>query len=148
MSNDLQWLDWFKENYPREADMQEQITKRLEEIFRTVPEKMPEGKIIQAMVGLTQNPATGKLGIAINPTGAVFLGALGKAVLDSLTAHFEALLSSGIGEQLVEEKVKEAMEQHFEKISKQNSPRCKSCGAKNRMFARFCDQCAEELVDK
>lgn len=148
MAEEPQWQKWFKANYPHEDYMKEQIVKNLEQIFRTVPERIPDGKIIQIMVGLAHNPVTGKPGVAINPTGAVFLGALGKAVLDSLTAHFESLLSSGIGAELVEEKVKEVLQQHFEKISKQNSKRCKSCGAKNRMFARYCDQCAEELVDK
>jgi hypothetical protein len=74
----------------------------------TVARTMPRDEIRKFELGVVLNPGTNKLGIAINLKGELFLGALGKAILDSLTAHFEGLLSSGIGEQLIEKKIKEA----------------------------------------
>jgi hypothetical protein len=144
-ANDDRWIEWFKTNYPHEFYLQEEIVKRTEEIFRTVPERIPDGKIIQAMIGMVHNPNTGKPGIALNPTGAVFLGALGKGILDSLTAQFEGLLSSEIGQNMIEKKVKEVVAQQIGTYTLGSTKKCASCGNENQLNAKFCDQCANKF---
>ena len=137
-AEDDKMAGWFREKFPHEFDVQEEIVKRTEEIFRTIPDKLPERNIVQVMMGIMNNPATGKLGIVMNPIAQVFLGSLGKAILDSLTAHFEVLLSSNIGEQLVEKKVKDMLEQ-------QRTKNCSNCNTGNRVKARFCDNCGNKF---
>jgi len=144
-NNDDPWVIWFKTKYPREFDLQREIIKRTEEVFRTFPEKIPEGKVIQIMIGMVNNPNTGRAGIAINSTGAIFLGALGKGILDSLTAQFEGLLSSEIGQSMIEKKVKEVVAQQIGKSPLSSTKKCSSCGNENQLNAKFCDQCANKF---
>jgi len=124
MSFDEDFDEWYKKNYPHEWNLKEEIETRTE-------------------LGVVLNPATNKLGIAINLTGELFLGALGKAILDSLTAHFEGFLSSGIGNQLVDKKVKEVLTEHTMSVGITKT--CSNCGSENQVSAKFCDQCANKF---
>ena len=139
MSFDDDFDEWYKKNYPHEWHLKEEIEVRTEEILRSMPATMPRDEIRKFELGVVLNPGTNKLGIAINLTGELFLGALGKAIFDSLTAHFEGLLSSGIGEQLIEKKIKEVLTQNTARITAGNTKTCSICGSENQASAKFCD---------
>jgi hypothetical protein len=142
MSFDEDFDEWYKKNYPHEWNLKEEIETRTEQILRSMPATMPSNEIRKFELGVVLNPATNKLGIAINLTGELFLGALGKAILDSLTAHFEGLLSSGIGNQLVQKKVK-VLTEHTMSVGITKT--CSNCGSENQVSAKFCDQCANKF---
>ena len=142
MSFDEDFDEWYKKNYPHEWNLKEEIETRTEQILRSMPATMPSNEIRKFELGVVLNPATNKLGIAINLTGELFLGALGKAILDSLTAHFEGLLSSGIGNQLVRKSQRSANRTYN---VRRNYQKCSNCGSENQVSAKFCDQCANKF---
>jgi hypothetical protein len=77
MSFDEDFDEWYKKNYPHEWNLKEEIETRTEQILRSMPATMPSNEIRKFELGVVLNPATNKLGIAINLTGELFLGALG-----------------------------------------------------------------------
>jgi len=102
-------LEWFKQNYPREYHLQDEIASRAEEIFRNVVTQIPEGQTLPILIRVTRRPEAPRLGIVMNGMGMIFVGAMSRAILESLTAQLEGLLSSGIGSSVIKEKVQEVL---------------------------------------
>jgi len=134
-------LEWFKTSYPREYYLQDEIGKRAEDIFRNFSAQIPEGQTVPILIGVKTRPEGSKLGIVMNEAGIIFVGAMAKAILDSLAGEFEGLLSSEIGGNLIEKKVKQVVSQHITSSMK----KCPRCQSEIRMNAQFCDQCGRKL---
>ena len=139
-------VEWFQQNYPREYDMEEEVTRRAEEIFRQIPVQRTPGQAVPVRIGLVDRPEGG-LALQMNDLGIVYLGALATAILESLKAELEGLLSSGIGSDFIKERVQEVL--RLEGVSSPHvSPtikKCPKCQAENDAEAKFCDQCTVKL---
>lgn len=142
-------MEWFQQNYPREFDMQEEVFRRAEEIFRRIPVRpTPSTEPTPIRMGLMDRPEGG-LTLAINELAVVYVGALASAILESLTAELEGLLSSGIGSEVIKEKVQQALRSEGASSSPHQYTtaikKCPKCQAENDTEAKFCDQCATKL---
>ena len=80
------------------------VNRRVEELVRTIPGRMREGESIPIQIDIGQNPSTSTLGIVMNHLAIIFIGSLTKAIIDSLSGEFQALLSSPIGNEIVEKR--------------------------------------------
>ena len=141
-------IEWLQQNYPREFDMQEEVFRRAEEIFRRIPvQPIPGAEPTPIRMGLVDRPEGG-VTLAINEMAAVYVGALATAILESLTGHLEGLLSSGIGSEVIRERVQQVLRSEGIGSSPHVSPtikKCPKCQAENDAESKFCDQCTAKL---
>jgi hypothetical protein len=139
-------VEWFQQNYPREYDLQEEVTRRAEDIFRQIPLQRTPGNPVPIRIELVDRPEGG-LTLAMNELGIVYLGALSRAILESLTSQLEGLLSSGIGDSIIRERIREVLrsESGSSPHVSTSGRRCQNCQADNDLEARFCDQCGRQL---
>jgi hypothetical protein len=139
-------VEWFQQNYPREFDMQEEVVRRAGDIFARIPVQPTPGRSAPVRIELVDRPEGG-LTLAMNDLGIVYLGALATAILESLTAELEGLLSSGIGSAFIKERVQEVL--RSEGVSSPHvsttTKKCPKCQAENDIEAQFCDQCTTKL---
>lgn len=140
-------IEWFQQNYPREYDLQQEVSRRTGKIFQRIPVTPAPGQAVPVRIELVDLPQGG-LALQMNDLGIVYLGALSSTMLESLKAELEGLLSSGIGSEVIKEKVRQVL--HSEGVS--SSPhvsttgkKCQNCQADNRAQAQFCDQCGKRL---
>ncbi len=139
-------VEWFQQNYPREFDMQEEIVRRAEDIFRRIPVRPTPVQSTPVRIDLVDRPGGG-LTLSMNDMGIVYLGALATAILESLKAELEGLLSSGIGSQVIRERVQEVLRSQNAStpLISTNTKKCPKCQAENDAEAKFCDQCSAKL---
>lgn len=72
----------------------------------------------------------------------IFLGVMAKAILDSLSSEFEALLESDIGKKVLDKKVREVV---IEYIPTNDLKICTNCQTKNGVNAKYCSECWKQL---
>ena len=134
-------LEWFRQNHRREFDLQSEIARRAEEIFRDVTTQLPEGQIQPILVGVSKRPEVPRLGIVMNEPGMVFVGTMARAILDSLSAEFEGIISSRIANEVIEKKVRDVISQQN---PMQGLKKCPHCQCDIRSISKYCDQCRKE----
>jgi hypothetical protein len=140
-------VEWFQQKYPREYDLQEEVTRRAEDIFRRIPVQPTTGaQPVPIRIELVDRPEGG-LTLAMNDLGIVYLGALASAILESLKAELEGLLSSGIGSTVIKERVQEVLRSQniSTPLVSTTAKKCQNCQADNDANALFCDQCGRKL---
>ncbi len=140
-------IEWFQQNYPREYDLQLEVSRRANQIFHRLPVKPTPGQAEPVRIELIDLPERG-LALQMNELGVVYLGALVSAIIESLKAELEGLLSSGIGSEVIKEKVRQVMHSEGVRSSPHVSAtgkKCQNCHADNRAQAQFCDQCGKRL---
>jgi hypothetical protein len=137
-------LEWFRQNHRREFDLQSEIARRAEEIFRDVTTQLPEGQIQPILIGISRRPEVPRLGIVMNEPGMVFVGTMARAILDSLSAEFEGIISSRIANEVIEKKVRDiiSLEDPTQGLKK-----CPHCQSDLRSISKYCDQCGKELEE-
>jgi hypothetical protein len=135
-------VQWFKDNLPKDFDLQEEIVKRIGAVLqhmRVDPNQQIQKNILLGVANSPEDPS--RLTIIADGYGIIFLGVMAKAILDSLSGEFQALLSSPIGNEVIEKKVKEVVSQHISSGMK----KCPHCQTEIRLSAQFCDQCGRKL---
>jgi hypothetical protein len=137
-------LEWFRQNHRREFDLQGEIARRAEEIFRDVTTQLPEGQIQPILVGVSKRPEVPRLGIVMNEPGMVFVGTMARAILDSLSAEFERTISSRIANEVTEKKVRDII---LQQNPTQGLKKCPHCQSDIRSISKYCDQCGKELEE-
>jgi hypothetical protein len=137
-------LEWFRQNHRREFDLQGEIARRAEEIFRDVTTQLPKGQIQPILVGVSRRPEVPRLGIVMNEPGMVFVGTMARAILDSLSAEFEGIISSRIANEVIEKKVRDVISQQN---PTQGLKKCPHCQSDIRKISKYCDQCGKELEE-
>ena len=138
-------LEWFRQNHRREFDLQSEIARRAEEIFRDVTTQLPEGQIQPILVGVSKRPEVPRLGIVMNEPGMVFVGTMARAILDSLSAEFEGIiLSSRIANEVIEKKVRDIISRED---PTQGLKKCPHCQSDLRSISKYCDQCGKEFEE-
>lgn len=135
-------LEWFRQSHRREFDLQSEIARRAEEIFRDVTTQLPEGQIQPILIGVSRRPEVPRLGIVMNEPGMVFVGTMARAILDSLSAELEGIISSRIANDVIEKKVREVISQQN---PTQGLKKCPHCQSDVRSISKYCDQCGKEL---
>jgi hypothetical protein len=131
-------LRWFAKSHPIEHYLSNEVAKRLDEIYSNFSDyhKDIEQRPIYLAVQKDENR---KPAFITNVEGAVFLGVIAKTALD--------IASSGYN---VEELTRKATREYLLRINPllyQNLKRCPICNYENEYGARFCNQCAAELLD-
>jgi hypothetical protein len=126
--------------------MQEEVTRRAEEIFRQIPVQRTPGQPVPVRIELVDRPEGG-LTLQMNDLGVVYLGALATAILESLKAELEGLLSSGMGSTVIKEKVQEVLSSQSlnTPLISSTTKKCPKCQAENDAQALYCDQCTTKL---
>ena len=137
-------LEWFRQNHRREFDLQGEIARRAEEIFRDVTTQLPKGQVQPILVGVSRRPEVPRLGIVMNEPGMVFVGTLASAILDSLSAEFEGIISSRIANDVIEKKVRDIISRED---PTQGLKKCPHCHNDNRSISKYCDQCGKQLEE-
>ena len=137
-------LEWFRQNHRREFDLQGEIARRAEEIFRDVTTQLPEGQIQPILIGVSRRPEVPRLGIVMNEPGMVFVGTMARAILDSLSAEFEGIISSRIANEVIEKKVRDIISRED---PTQRLKKCPHCQNDLRSISKYCDQCGKELEE-
>jgi hypothetical protein len=132
-------LDWFMKNHPTEFYHQEEVIKRMNAILRGVPLQFLPDKETHISLSIVRNPETSRNEFSLNDVGQIFLGALSKAILDSLSGHLEGLLSAGVGDAFIKERIRQVLE-NPEPLRK-----CHLCGFNNMSTARYCQSCGRQL---
>ena len=142
-------VEWLQQNFPREFDLQEEISRRAEQIFRQIPVQHAPCGAVPIRIELVDRPEGG-LTLQMNELGIVYLGALANAILESLTAQLEGLLSAGIGSEVIKERVQQVL--RSEGVSSPHVSttikKCPKCHAENDTNALFCDQCTTKLESR
>jgi hypothetical protein len=137
-------LEWFRQNHRREFDLQSEIARRAEEIFRDVTTQLHEGQIQPILIGVSRRPEVPRLGIVMNEPGMVFVGTMARAILDSLSAEFEGIISSRIANEVIEKKVRDIISRED---PTQGLKKCPHCQSDLRSISKYCDQCGKELEE-
>ena len=136
-------LEWFKSNHRKEYDLLQDIAISSEKVFRGIRAPSPNMGEWPIYISASNNPDDpSKLTIGMNDAGRIFIGVMAKAILDSLTAEFEGLLSGEMGNKVLDKKVKEIVSQH---MPINDLKTCSSCQAQNRPNASYCDSCGNPL---
>ncbi len=137
-----EFLIWFKENYPRDHQLLDDILERVGNILKHI--KIRDGEIIEQpiriVVGNSPSDPT-QLTIGMDTYGTMFIGIMAKVILDSLSSEFEGLLDGEIGNRVIEKKVKEILS----KNDLLNQKICSGCNTKNSSTAKYCNGCGNLL---
>ncbi len=134
-------LEWFKEKLPKDNHLSNEIADRAEKIFKHI--KIPVGEKVNVpfVMGVANHPKNpSRLTISMNVYGIIYTGVMAKAILDSLTAEFEGLLSSEIGSKVLDKKVREIVAEY---IPQKEEKECSNCNTKNVLRAKYCLECGE-----
>ena len=117
-SNPPSVLEWFKQNYPKEYDLANDINTRMTRILGSI--EMPNSELLT------------------NEFGIIFIGTMVRAIIDLLSVQFGGLSSSAIGNEILDKKMKEVITQYF---VTQDLKKCPNCQTENRNDAKYCDHC-------
>lgn len=134
-------LEWFKKNLPKDFYLSDEIIKRASKVFKNVkvhPDRNIRTPFFMGVSNARDDPS--RLTIAMNVYGAIYTGVMAKAILDSLTAEFEGLLSSEIGSKVLNKKVREIVAEY---MPLQEEKECLNCNTKNILKAKYCLECGE-----
>ena len=143
MSDSNTLFEWFKSNYPKEYDLLQEISMRSQKVYRGILAPSPNmgSQPISIVVGNNpDNPS--RLTIGMNDPARIFIGVMAKAILDSLTAEFEGLLSNEIGNKVLDKKVREIVSEY---IPINDLKSCSKCQVQNRPNAIYCDRCGTKF---
>jgi hypothetical protein len=92
----------------------------------------------------------GKLTFTTNDIGLVFLGVLGKSIIDLISANLEQNISSRLNDE-IEKHAKEAVRGYLSRadytIKLQDFRRCLQCGLDNDYKNKFCSECGTKLPE-
>jgi len=138
-SNQPSVLEWFKQNYPKEYDLANDINTRMTRILGSI--EMPNSDFKSAPIRLNvvrNDQDRTKLQLLTNEFGIIFIGTMVRAIIDLLSVQFGGLSSSAIGNEILDKKMKEVITQYF---VTQDLKKCPNCQTENRNDAKYCDHC-------
>jgi hypothetical protein len=138
-SNQPSVLEWFKQNYPKEYDLANDINTRMTRILGSI--EMPNSDFKSAPIRLDvvrNDQDRSKLQLLTNEFGIIFIGTIVRAIIDLLSVQFGGLSSSAIGNEILDKKMKEVITQYF---VTQDLKKCPNCQTENRYDAKYCDHC-------
>lgn len=138
-------LDWFEKNLPKDSYLQQDIFTRMGKIYSKIkvsPETQINIPITFTFTNSRDTPS--RLTMDSNALSIIFVGVLAKAILDSLTAEFEGLLSSEIGSKVLDKKVREVVDEY--NIPQKEEKECHKCNTKNILRAKHCLECGEPFT--
>lgn len=128
--DETKFTKWFMQSFTTETYISKQILTRLNDIFYNVPLGAKKFD-----VNFTVEEIDNHLRFTTNDIGFVFLGVLGKCIVDILADHVSTDMKSKI--------TKEAKES-VESFLKQNHKVCK-CGYYNDAKLHYCGICGSNL---
>ena len=132
-------LEWFKQNYPKEYDLANEINTRMTRILGSI--EMPNSDFKSAPIRLDvvrNDQDHTKFQLLTNEFGIIFIGTMVRAIIDLLSVQFGGLSSSAIGNEILDKKMKEVITQYF---VTQDIKKCPNCQTENRNDAKYCDHC-------
>lgn len=144
-SNQPSVLEWFKQNYPKEYDLANDINTRMTRILGSI--EMPNSDFKSAPIRLDvvrNDQDRSKLELLTNEFGIIFIGTMVRAIIDLLSVQFGGLSSSAIGNEILDKKMKEVITQYF---VTQDLKKCPNCQTENRNDAKYCDHCGLKLEE-
>lgn len=129
--NNTQFPQWFKNKYPQEYYFYTQIGSNLNKIFSHTPLELNVGEFEDIVLNVT------KLGNSMyrldtNGYGMIFLGSLGKTIIDEFNNNVETVIS-------------EAVRQEFDN---RLSVKCSKCNNMNLAGSMFCSRCGSDVTFK
>jgi hypothetical protein len=138
-SNQPSVLEWFKQNYPKEYDLANDINTRMTRILGSIEMPNPDFKSAPIRLDVVRNDQDrSKLQLLTNEFGIIFMGTMVRAIIDLLSVQFGGLSSSAIGNEILDKKMKEVITQYF---VTQDLKKCPNCQIENRNDAKYCDHC-------
>jgi adenylyl- and sulfurtransferase ThiI len=121
--------EWFKENCPREYYFYHEIQDNINKICSKIPLELSEGEFAEIMLKVTKLE-NNIFRLATNPYGIIFLGTLGKVLVDESNNNLEATIT---------DVVKKEVDSRF-------SVKCKTCDTMNPLNAKYCNNCSKTLT--
>ena len=138
-SNQLNVLEWFKQNYPKEYDLANDINTRMTRILGSIEMPTFDFKSAPIRLDVVRNDQDrSKLQLLTNEFGIIFIGTMVRAIIDLLSVQFGGLSSSAIGNEILDKKMREVITQYF---VTQDLKKCPNCRTENRNDAKYCDHC-------
>lgn len=136
-------MKWFKQAYPSEDYLAREISKHVNEIFARISSL---GKQLPLDLYALPTPE-GRITLGMRDVMIVFLGAMAKTIIDTISKNLQAELGDKLRTQL-EEQARKAITEYAQTkfpaiLEKLN--RCSNCDLENDWNAFYCKNCGHKL---
>lgn len=138
-------MKWFKEAYPSEDYLAREITKAVNAIFAQVSTL---GKQLPLDLYALPTPE-GRTTIGMRDVMIVFIGAMAKTIIDTISKNLHAELGDKLMREL-EDHARKAIEVYAQTkfpVILEKLNRCSSCDLENDWNAFYCKNCGHKLQD-
>lgn len=151
MSEDTptEFAELYKKNFRSENDLSGEVAMRINKILESMDDfdEIEKDKFNPIMLSVIKESESGKLTLVVDEFGAVFLGAMSRAILEALTGQLEGLLQSGAADTLIKKKINEVFSDMVKFATAQQTPdgntwiECRNCQKVTPASGKHCMNC-------